>query len=366
MFDRFVNAKVLDMASILEAEQEALKLRLLAIVAVLAGLYAQQHEILRDSDRLPFVAGLAVAYLLYTLSLRSLILPRIRTRYVVYGMIMIDVAVLTVAMHLAGGLQTNVFILFPLIVIFYAIHLDYVSSFFAAAVISFTMATYTFATNPEGSGFGSIVALQAPLFFMLAYFGGFLARRTTHEREKREALEELIHIESGTKGLREVVRVINRTLELYEDWVDSHVSQTPEKEAMEKLRFSLNLDAQYALAHLAFGKTYAETGQLGRAAEAYHRALALDPRLSEAYRGLSEALLRQGRFQEALDPAMKYAEVASQDWVAHKNLAVIYTELNMSKECRDAEEMALAVSTGEDREALAAFFERLPAQESLA
>lgn len=349
------------MEALLEAERETLKLRLLAIAAVIAGLYMRQEEILLRIEVLYLILGLSTLYLVYTLSLRPIILPRIRTPHVVYGMIIIDVAVLLFAMHLAGGLQSNVFIIFPLVIMFYAIHLDYVSSFFTATVVSFAMAGYAYFAEPEAFGIGNFIAFQIPALFVLAYFSGFLARRATEEREKRVALQEFIRIESGTKGLREVVRVINRTLEIYEEWVDSHASSSPEKEAIEKLQFSLSVDAQYALAHYAFGRTYAETGQLGRAVEAYGKAIALDPNLLESYRGLSEALLRQGRFQEALEPALKYAEGSQHDWVAYQNLVVIYDELNMAEECDQAQRRALAVSTGEDKEALETFFTRMRA-----
>lgn len=347
------------MEVVYEAERETLKLRLLAIAAVLAGLYLRRHEILLSPQTFYFVSGLAVVYLAYTLSLRSIIIPRFKTRYVVYAMILIDAAALLAAMDLAGGFESNIFILFPLFVIFYAIHLEYFSSFFAAIVISFTLVGYALLTERGNFSVSTIIAFQVPLFFILAYFSGYLAHRASQEREKREALQEFIQIESGTKGLREVVQVITRTLEIYEDWVASYTERTLEKEAIEKLRFSLSIDAQYALAHYSFGCVYADSGQLSRAAEAFRRAVAMDPNLLESYRGLSEVLLRQGRFDEALEPARKYAEGASHDWVAHQNLAVIYDELAMAEESRAAEQMALATSTDEDREALATFFNRL-------
>lgn len=342
-----------------EAERETLKLRLLAIAAVVAGLYMRQREILRQPETFFFVLGLAIVYLAYTLALQSLIIPRIKTPYIVYGMILVDAAALLIAMHLAGGLQSNIFILFPVFVIFYAIHSDYSSSFFAATVISFALAGYAFFAEPRDFSAGKIVALQIPSFFLLAYFSGFLARRTTREREKREALQELIRIESGTKGLREIVQVMERGLELYEEWHRSYAHRTPEKEAVEKLRFSLSIDAQYALAHYAFGRIYAESGQLTRATEAFRKAIALGPNLPEAYGGLCEALMRQGRFEEALEPAVRYAEAAQQDWVAHQHLAVIYDELGMDEESRAAQDKAMAVSGSEDREALEVFFSRL-------
>lgn len=347
---------------VLEAERETLKLRLLAIAAVLAGLYARQDEVLRRPETAFLMVGVALVYLAYTLSLRTVILPRVQSPYVVYPMIVVDTAFLLTAVHLAGGLQSTTFVLFPVIVIFYAIHLNYRSSFFAAIVISLEIAGYALLTNLEGLGSGTVLTFQLPLLFLLAYFSGFLGQRATEEREKRETLQEFIRIESGTSGLRDVVRVFTKTLELYEEWVTSYVSRTSEKEASAKLRFSLSIDAQYALAHYAFGRIYAQSGQLNRAEEALRRSLVFDPNLLEAQRELSEVLLRQGRFQDALEPATRYAEASQNDWLAHQNLAVIYKELYMEEMSTAAQERALAVSTGEDREALASFFDRLRAE----
>ncbi|MBM2826072.1 MAG: tetratricopeptide repeat protein [Dehalococcoidia bacterium] len=344
------------MAVILEAERETLKLRLLAIAAIAFGLYTRRQDL---GDTLLLFAGLILVYLVYALSLKRFIIPVIRTRYLVYGMIVIDAAVLVLFMDMAGGLESNLFVLFPVFIIFYAIYLDYFSSFFAAIVLSFALVGYAVFTEPIGVSRGTMVAFQVPLFFLLAYFSGFLAKRATQEKEKRETLQELIRIESGTRGLREIVNVINRAIDLYEDWSAGYLNQTPEKEAIEKLQFSLSIDSQYALAHYAFGRVYAETGQLNRAVEVYTRATTLDPNLIEAQRGLSEVLVRQGRFEAALDPAERFAEASQQEWEAYQNLAVIYSELGREEESRSAGERALTLSSGDDREALRIFFSRM-------
>lgn len=350
------------MTSILDAERETLKLRLLSIAVIAAGLYTRREDL---GESLLLFTGLIVLYLVYTLSLRRFIIPMIRTRYLVYGMIIIDAIVLLLFMDIVGGFDSNLFVLFPVFIIFYAIYLDYVSSFFAATVISFALVGYAFFKEPAGVSRGTVLAFQVPLFFLLAYSSGFLAKRASQEREKREALQELIRIESGTRGLREIVNVINRAIELYDDWSSSFTNQTPEKEAVEKLRFSLSIDSQYALAHYSFGRVYAETGQLNRAAEAYARSLSLDPNLVESYRGLSEVLIRQGRFESALDLAEKYAEASQSCWEAFQNLAVIYLELGMVEESRVAEDRAVALSVGEDREALTTFFSRMRGEAAL-
>ena len=347
------------MDAIVDAEREVLKLRLFATLAALTSLVLRQPETLRRIEETLLFVGLTLLYLAYTLSLRSLLLPRVKSVSVVYVMIVVDTAFLLAATHWAGGLRSNLFVLFPVIIVFYAIHLNYRTSFFAAIVTSFTLAGYGLLADFKGLSTSPVLTIQIPLHFLLAYFSGYLAHRATEEKGKPQDVQQFIRIERGASGLRDVVRVFNRTLELYEEWMASYITSTSEKESVAKLQFSLSVDAQYALTHYAFAKIYSQSGQLNRAEEALRRSILLDPNLLDAYRDLSQVLLRAGRFEEALEPAKRYAQATENDWVAHQNLAVIYHELRMA-DMRDAsQDRALAVSTGEDREALLAFFERL-------
>lgn len=346
------------MERILETERETLKLRLLAVAAAVAGLYLRQREV----ALLPALA-LAASYLIYALLLRTVIIPRVRSQYLVYIMMLIDAAALTSALHLAGGIQSSIFILFPLFIIYYAIYFAYVSSLAAATIVTFAFVGYAYLTG-QARASDSFLAFQIPLFYLLAVFSGYLARKELEEREKKEALQEFIRIESGAKGLMEVARTINRTLELYEEWASRYASRGAYKEAVERLQFSLNIDAQYALTHYLFARVYAETGQVKNASEAFRRATELDPHLYEAYKGLAETLVRQGLYAEALAPAQRYADMMGQDWVGHQTLAVIYHELGMEDKSQSEAERAIALSPAEDREAVQSFFQRLLPQSS--
>jgi tetratricopeptide (TPR) repeat protein len=177
--------------------------------------------------------------------------------------------------------------------------------------------------------------------------------------QEKEAIQEFIRIESGTEGLRDAMGVFERTLGLYENWITSHATRTAEKEVMERQQFATSLDSQYSQAHYAFGKIYSETGLLPRAEEAFRQSLIIDPTFVDAHRELSAILIRQGRFEEAVVPALAYAQAITDDWVAYQNLAVIYQELNQLDKRDAAEHLALQVSTGEDHRSLITFFERL-------
>lgn len=178
------------MAHILEAERINLNLRLLAIAVAAAVLYNRQAEM--AGALVPAIA-LVLAYLIYALSLTRFIIPRFRTRYLVYGMIVVDVAVLLPALRMAGGLESSMFIFFPVLIILYSIYLDYLSSFFAATVVSLSLLGYSILTQPVTSSVLVILAFQVALFYLLAYLSGFLARKEAKkaalEREMQEQEE---------------------------------------------------------------------------------------------------------------------------------------------------------------------------------
>jgi tetratricopeptide (TPR) repeat protein len=345
----------MNMRRILDVEQETLKLRLLALCATVAGLYFQQRQI----NILPAVI-LATTYLVYAVLLRSVILRRVSFPFVIYGMLLIDTATVTAALHLSGSLQSSVFILYPLLIIYYAIYFAYATSIAAATVVSIAFAGYATLRGQETVS-GGYMALQVALFLLLAIFSGYLAKREQEEREKKEALQEFIRIESGAKGLMEVAKIINRTLDLYDRWAESYAAREASKEATEKLQFSLSLDAQYALIHFLFGRVYADTGQLPAAIEAFRKAIELDPKLFDAYHMLSETLIRQGAYNQALEPGRRYAEANQMDWVAHQNLAIIYHELGDERKAREEADRAIALSPSEQREALEIYLSRLQA-----
>lgn len=196
------------MEHVLATERETLKLRLLALAAALAGLYYHQDEV-------PLAPALilAVSYLLYALLLRTFIIPRLGGAYVVYGMMLVDAAAMTAALHLAGGIRSAIFILFPLFVIYYAIYFGYLSSFSAATIISVAFVGYAVFSR-QAPAWDPFVALQVPLFYLLAAFSGYLARKEIKERGEKEALQELVRAESGASSLLEMAMALHSSLDL--------------------------------------------------------------------------------------------------------------------------------------------------------
>jgi len=193
---------------IVQTERETLQFRLLALLVVVGGLFLRRQEI----QVVPAVL-LALAYLAYSISLRTWIIPRFPGPQVVYAMILIDAAALTVGSYLVGGLTTIFTVLFPLSVVYYAIYLGYAGSFFAATVMALCFVLLAAAEGRLLTG-GVALAGQVLLFYLLAAFSGYLGQRRISESQEKQALQELLEVEAGAKALLDVALRVYDSLEL--------------------------------------------------------------------------------------------------------------------------------------------------------
>jgi len=193
---------------IVQTERETLQFRLLALLVVVGGLFLRRQEI----QAVPAVL-LALAYLAYSISLRTRIIPKFPRPHVIYAMVLIDAAALTLGSYLAGGVTTIFVILFPLSIVYYAIYLGYAGSFFAATVMALC---FVVLAAIEGRLLTDGVALagQVLLFYLLAAFGGYLGQQRISESEEKQALQELLEVEAGAKALLDVALRVYDSLEL--------------------------------------------------------------------------------------------------------------------------------------------------------
>lgn len=199
------------MERFLRTERETLKLRLVAALGAAAGLYIQQFEL---SLFWVFVLAFAyAAYVAYSMVLRYYLLPRFRSLYLVYGMIVVDTVALTSLVYVMGGVNSALVILFPIFITYYAIHLGYVGSFTTATVATLGIGSFVLSAGLAPTAQRE-AALAVAMFYIIATFSGYLGQRGIREEAERQALEELLNVESGAKSLLEVAKSLTSTLEL--------------------------------------------------------------------------------------------------------------------------------------------------------
>ncbi len=199
---------VTSLDNIIRTERETLKFRLLALAVVVAGLYYKKDDI-----SLAPALGLYMGYLAYTLALDQVALKRIRTPFVVYGMIAVDALAITWGLYLAGGVQSALVILIPLLVVYYSFYFGYTSSIAAATVFSLLYGALILLTEGDRP-IAPIVGVQVPFFYLLAIFGGYLSKRRIEERREKEELQEFIRMESRARGLLDVAQSLGQVTEI--------------------------------------------------------------------------------------------------------------------------------------------------------
>ncbi|MBI2849099.1 MAG: winged helix-turn-helix domain-containing protein [Chloroflexi bacterium] len=188
-------------------ERETLKFRLLALLMAAGGLFLSQKSV----PLFPAIV-LVVSYLVYALLLHQVVLPRLRWAYIMYGMVVVDVAAVSTALYLVG-VASPVFILLPFLIIYYAIYMGYISGIIAAMVATLG---YTGAAMATGVAelVGSIITTQVPLFFLLALFTGYLAQARFREQEEKEALQEVLQVERGARTILEATKRMGHSLDV--------------------------------------------------------------------------------------------------------------------------------------------------------
>jgi len=190
---------------VLATELETRKFRLLALTLAAVGLYLRAGEI-----RIWPSVALILGYFLYVMLLGSVILPRVRSPHIVYAMMVVDAAALGGGLYLTG-VQSTLFILLPLFIIYYAIFQGYRTSIPAAIVFSLMYTAVTY--NREARTAGNIISLQVPLLFLVAIISGYLSQRRLEERREKEELQELIRVESRARSLLEMAQGLGQAWE---------------------------------------------------------------------------------------------------------------------------------------------------------
>ena len=100
---------------------------------------------------------------------------------------------------------------------------------------------------------------------------------------------------------------------------------------------SLSPDAQHPARQLAEDHYYAALdlvleGHHEQAVEEYKRAVAADPKFTDALHGLSRALQDLHRFDEAIDVSKQISEIDPDDILAHTSLSILYQKKGMVPE----------------------------------
>ena len=186
-------------------EKDTLKFRLLAVAAVaLAFLYQGS-----DAPLFPTL-GIVGGYLAYSYVLRTFLIPRFISYPLLAAMVLADVGTTVAALYLIG-LDSPVFGLLPIVVVYYALYLGYTGGI-AAAILSTAGYTGLVFGTSQVDEMRNILAIQ-PVFYVLALLVGYLAQQRFHETEERQSLQQLISAEANARSLMDLAQALNRVID---------------------------------------------------------------------------------------------------------------------------------------------------------
>lgn len=187
-------------------ERETLKFRLLALLVVAFTLYIRAQYV----PLWPTVA-LVLSYLAYSLAARLLLIPRFMGLPLIYGMLAVDSLAVLATIYLIGP-ESPVFVLLPVLVVYYALYLGYAGSLAAATVASLGYSGITIVLG-HGEELGERLAIQVPLFYLIALLVGYLARLRFKEQEEKLELQRLIEVETRARSLLHLVDSLAKGLD---------------------------------------------------------------------------------------------------------------------------------------------------------
>ncbi len=87
-------------------------------------------------------------------------------------------------------------------------------------------------------------------------------------------------------------------------------------------------------------------GDLDAAVEKYRRCTELDPTFADGWHALGMALMKTGRFAEAIEAALKNTELRPNDLLAWSTLSICYVKNGQIKEAESAGGKARILSWG--------------------
>jgi Tfp pilus assembly protein PilF len=148
----------------------------------------------------------------------------------------------------------------------------------------------------------------------------------------------------------EAIRDYERALELNPDFADAHVNlatallQTGKGgEAVGHYARALRIRPDFAKAHNDFGVALMGVGRVAEAVAHWEQALRLDPAYFEAHINLGNGLLMVGRIPEAVEHYQQALRIDPESFLAHYNLGQVLEKLGRTPEAIQQYQQALRI-----------------------
>ena len=193
-----------------------LAFRLQTLLVIIALLAFSESSLLLKSGSFKIVA----LYLFSNLLLIALPSRFFRSSTVVGTMLIADVVFVSACIYFSGNAAGDLYLLYFLAIFMAALSRDLRATVIAAVVVSAVYVWVSSSSMEDSQIFSSSFLLRIPLFFVTAFFAGFLAnqarQREIEERKSKQVAMEL------TEELEKTRKQEEKTLNEYHDFVHVH------------------------------------------------------------------------------------------------------------------------------------------------
>ncbi len=193
---------------LLQTLRDVTRFRTLMMIVVIGGLVYLRPANMHVTE----LSILAVVFSIYLLVLHFILFPRLLSSYLILGMILCDILFITVALYYTGGVESILFTLYPICIMYSALSLGYLGSFAAATAVTLSYGVLLVLTGTPASVAG-FLPIQMPSFYLLAGLSGYVVRLESMHRQQADSLREMLQLERGAKEILKVTRDLNATLD---------------------------------------------------------------------------------------------------------------------------------------------------------
>lgn len=193
---------------LLQRLRDITRFRALLMIVVVVGLGYLRPA---NMQAVP-LSGLALLFVVYLLVLHFLLFPRFISTYLILVMILGDILFVTVALFYTGGVESILFTMYPICIMYSAVSLGYVGAFTAATAVTLSYGVLLVLTGTPASVSG-FLPIQMPSFYLLAGLSGYVVQLESVHREQADSLREMLQLERGAKEILKVTRDLNATLD---------------------------------------------------------------------------------------------------------------------------------------------------------
>jgi len=153
---------------------------------------------------------------------------------------------------------------------------------------------------------------------------------------------------------------------LFAEWSTMYLDQQQPERALEVLERAMQIDGRYSTTHWLRAQAHQAMGDFEAAVADYDRALTIKPKLLAAWSGKAAALAQLDRTDAAIDTLQRALQVAPNDLIIHRNLALLYRRRGQVDLALTEARAALAVARQADRSSLETLIADLEAAQATA